>query len=521
MFLITLDRESPEPLTRQIVRAVVEGIEGQLLKPGDPLPATRRLSEELGISRFTAERAYEELWAEGYTESRAGSATRVRARPPIARRVQAGAVAQGVAGGGRTGFDALVDPGLGSILDRAGDSVRQAGMAAPGTIDFARFNLDPRIYPVEAFRRSLDRVLRSDPAEALSYGPPAGSLRLREAIAKRMMEHGVVTDAEGIVLTDGALHGLDLLLRLLTRPGEAYLCEAPTFPAAISAGRILGLRPVGLPMDGEGVLPDSIPEACDKARSEGYATSILYSAPSFHNPTGSLQGQRRREAVLSACASRDLVVIEDCFEEEIGFFGKLVKPMASMDSGGRVAYMGTFSKVLFPGVRVGWVAGPAALAQRLARLRAATGVAGNSLVQAALADFLESGAYDAHVRRLNRVFSRRLHGALAAFRVEVPAELATLRAPAGGYLMWLALHPAGASSGGPPLDQEEIRALEGKAVEACGAEGLLVTAGFPFWPETAPGAFLRLSVAGRDEAETAEGMRRLGRALRRLAAARS
>lgn len=502
MYLITIDRDSGRPLGRQIVESVIEGIEGGSLGPGDPLPATRRLAAELGVSRFTAEQAYEELWAEGYVEARQGAATRVRMRPPAARPP---------ASGPSTGSpESFLKPGLEEILGSAYEAARPPRQLKPGDLDFSRFNLDPRLYPVAGFRRALDKVLAADPTEALSYGPPAGNARLRAAIAKRMTEHGVATAAEGVVVTDGALHGLDLTFRLLSPPGGSFLCEAPTFSGALVLGRVSGIKAIGVAMDGEGLVVKDLAAAYDREVASGRpAPSVLYTMPSFHNPTGSLQGQARRESILAACSKRNIVVVEDCFEEELGFSGKRAKPLSAMDGEGRVIYAGSFSKVLFPGVRTGWLATTPAFAERLARLRAATGVAGNSLSQAALAEFMESGAYEAHVRRLNRVFARRFETAVEVFYREVPATLARLRLPAGGYLLWVELLPGGGIAGRAASE------VEARAVSACADAGLVVAPGSPFWPDEISGPCLRLSIAGRDEAEIEEGLGRLGAALRR------
>jgi len=515
---------------------VVKGVESGALRAGDALPSTRRLAEELGVSRFTAEQAYEELWAEGYVEARQGSATRVRMRPPAASGAAPGEAAGRRAGGGsrpaaegervtggargRTSGEArletLVDAALEEALGAAAGlrSIHAAPAAGrPGAVDFARFNLDPRLYPVAAFRRSLAAALAEDPARALSYGPPEGDPALRALIARRMAEHGAACSPERIVLVDGALHGLDLVLRLLVPRGGSVLVEAPTFSGAILLARASGLEVVGAETDGEGLLPAAAEEAYERASAAGRRPSLLYVTPSFHNPTGSLAGQGRREEILAFAASRGLPLVEDCFEEEIGGPGARAKPIAAMDGEGRTIYLGTFSKVLFPGVRLGWIAAAPALARRLALMRQATGVSGNSLVQAAVAGFMSSGAYGAHVRRVNRVFSRRLAAAVSAFRRFVPEGAARLFEPAGGYLLWLEL-PAGR---GGAVRAETARArvarAEAEAVEACAAEGLLVAPGASFWPGEPPGAFLRLSIAGRDEAEIEEGMARLGRAL--------
>lgn len=515
MLLIAVDRGSGEPLFKQIFRAVVEAVESGAARPGDPLPSTRRLAEELRVSRFTVERAYEELWAQGYTESRGGAATRVRARPPRATSSRAESLPS------LELLEPLLAPGVRDALADAvllRESIHGDESMA---IDFAHFRLDPETYPIAEFRRALDRLLAEEPGAVLSYGDPSGEARLRALLARRMEEHGVAAAPNSIVVTEGSLHALDLVLRLIATPGRSVLCEAPSFSGALVLFKALGLRAVGVPMDEEGILPGALAEAYDAELAAGRRPACLYTIPSYHNPTGSLAGQRRREAVLEVCFSRGMPVIEDCFEEEIGYLGGSAKPLASMDTKGLVFYLGTFSKVLFPGLRLGWISASPAWAERLGLLRSATSITGNSLVQAALASLIEDGSYEAHVRRVNRVFSRRLGAALESFFRRVPAELARLEGPpSGGYLLWVSLaRPERGFEAG--RGRGPVTAYEGRVVGASAREGLIVSPGSPFWPGDPPGPFLRLSIAGHGPEEIEEGMARLGRALSSVAASRS
>jgi DNA-binding transcriptional MocR family regulator len=512
MLLISVDRDSGEPLFRQIFRAVVEAVESGAARPGEKLPSTRSLAEELRVSRFTAERAYEELWAQGYTESSAGAATRIRARPPRARSSRAGALPPP----GR--LESLLAPGLREALADAVLLRESIHGSNPEAIDLAHFRLDPEDYPIAEFRRALDRLLIEEPEAVLSYGDPSGEARLRAVLAHRMEEHGVAAAPESIVVTEGSLQALDLVLRLIASPGRGVLCEAPSFSGALVLFKTLGLRALGVPMDEEGILPEALAAIYDAEAAAGRPPACLYTIPSFHNPTGSLAGQRRREAVLEVCFSRGMPVIEDCFEEEIGFLGGSAKPLASMDTEGLVFYLGTFSKVLFPGLRLGWIAASPAWAERLSLLRSATSITGNALVQAAVARLIEEGSYEAHVRRVNRAFSRRLEAGLEAFRRNVPAELARVEGPpSGGYLLWVSLAPPrrGFEAG---RGRDPVIAYEGRVVGASAREGLVVAPGSPFWPGDPPGPFLRLSLAGHASEEIEEAMARLARALKSVAA---
>ena len=217
-------------------------------------------------------------------------------------------------------------------------------------------------------------------------------------------------------------------------------------------------------------------------------------------------------------AAISMPVIEDCFEEEIGFLGGSAKPLASMDTQGLVFYLGTFSKVLFPGLRLGWIAASPAWAERLTLLRSATSITGSALIQAAVARLIEEGSYEAHVRRVNRVFSRRLGAGLESFYRNVPSELARLEGPpSGGYLLWVSLvRPRRGFEAG--RGRGPVTAYEGRIVGASAREGLVVAPGSPFWPGDPPGPFLRLSLAGHESEEIEEGMIRLNRALKSVAA---
>lgn len=523
MFLPNLDRSSREPLSLQLSERIMEGIESGVLAPGDALPPTRRLAEWVGVSRFTVERAYDELWAQGYVEARSGSYTRVRTRPPR-RAGSGGRKASGGSGSDSSASPLQPDDRIGpaaaraiasraalslayAVADRSSSSpeyVRPGGghtAVGPSPIDFYAFHPDPRLFPGEAFRRAAAGILREDPEAALSYGNPAGHRGLRERVAHRMREHGADAGPENILVTEGALHAVDLTARLLAAPGRSVLCEDPTYPGALAVFAASGLRAVPVPDDEAGMDPAALRAAL--ARDAG-AAAFVYLMPAFRNPTGRLTGQRRREELLAACVEAGVPVLEDGFEEELGFLGNAVRPMASMDPGGFVIYVGTLSKSLFPGIRLGWIAASEKWIRPLTALRAATSLGGNMLTQAAAAAFWDSGAYASHLRRVSRAFARRLKAAKAAARRYLPSG-AVLAEPEGGYLLWLRL------PGHPGCSAAEV---EASVMAACRREGVAAAPGSPFFAGAPPGPALRLCIANLDEAEIEEGMRRLGRALR-------
>lgn len=494
MLLIPIDPASPVPLWRQVRDRVVSLVDDGALRPGDRLPPTRALARTLGLGRTTLVRAYEELRALGYLESRSGSYSTVRRR---ARPAPSGA-------GPGAGGELREAPRLrwGRLIRRAARSARAdvpdgaTGTPPPdGVIDFSRLSLDPALSPHAELRRCLGWVLARGKGAALDYGDPAGARELREAISRRMRAHGVGVTAGEIVVTAGAQGGLDAILTLLAAPGDRVVVEAPTYGMAHVLLRTRGLVPVEVPVREEGLDLDAL----ERALGRGRRPRLLYTMPSFHNPTGVTTGQAHRERLLSLCEARGVPVVEDGFEEEMKYFGQAVLPVKSMDARGIVLYLGTFSKVAFPGLRLGWIVAPREAAEHLSALEAATRLGGSPLVQAAVARFCGQGLFEAHLRRVHRAFRRRMQAMLRGLDENVPTGVAWSR-PSGGYTVWMRLP-------GPPQSEP------GTCARLLSA-GVKVAPGRAFFgaPPRAPHA--RLSISGLDEHAIAEGCRRIGLALR-------
>jgi DNA-binding transcriptional MocR family regulator len=232
------------------------------------------------------------------------------------------------------------------------------------------------------------------------------------------------------------------------------------------------------------------------------AASLVYSIPTFQNPTGITTGQPHRERLLALCEKYRVPLAEDSFQEEITYFGKAVLPIKSMDSGGLVLYLGSFSKVLFPGVRLGWIVARREFIETLTLIKRVGDISCSPLMQAALHRFCESGSYELHLRRVNREFARRMKLAIEALRRHLPADKAFFAEPSGGYLIWIRLS-------GIAKSEEEILASLKK-------RGVLAAPGSLFFAERPEELHIRLSISSLGEAEIEEGAKRLGAALRDL-----
>jgi len=486
MLILTVDKASTVPVYRQIYERIGRLVDDGTLVPGDRLPPTRVLAQTVGVHRSSVLRAYGELWALGYLESRPGSYSTVRRRVPTRAAVPA-------AEGTLIDWAAVSTPTTRGARDDAARLGRERE-TRESVVDFARLSADRRIIPSDDLRRCLKAALLEEGRELLDYGDAAGYRPLREVIARHMRTHAVAVSADEVLITSGAQHALDLVLRLLTRAGNRVAVEAPTYGAALALFRFHGLDLVEIPMGPEGMDLDALDDVIARR-----GPRLVYTIPSFHNPTGITSGQAHRERLLALCEARRVPIVEDGFEEEMKYFGKAVLPIKSMDTRGVVIYVGTLSKVVFPGLRIGWIAAPRECVDRLVAIQRVSCLTGNSLAQAAAARFCRVGHYDAHLRRVHRVYRKRMQAMLRGLADHMPRGVEWTR-PSGGYTLWLRVT-------GTKADEDTLQARLLR-------DGVRVSPGNLYFQTPRAEPSFRLSIACVTETEIEEGCRRLGRSLR-------
>ena len=489
MLLLDVHHEDAAPVYRQICTQVARLVDEGALAPGSRLPASRALAGTLGVHRSTVVRAYQELWALGYLESRPGSYSTVRARLRPAAPAPAGSALD---------WGAAASPLAEASFAAVQAVTRSLRKPARPRFDFSGLAADRALCPTAELRRAVRHALLEEGVALLDYGEAAGYRPLRESVAQRLRVHGVQASAEEILITNGAQHGLDLALRLLAPPGSTIAVESPTYAMALPLLKLHGLEVAPLPMTAEGADLDALAAALGRG-----GIRLVYTIPNFHNPTGVTTSQAHRERLLELCERSGVPIVEDGFEEEMKYFGKAVLPIKSMDSRGIVLYLGTFSKVVFPGLRVGWIAADRAAVERLTALKRASSLSGNTLTQAAVTRFVATGGYEPTLRRIHVAYRRRMLVALKALREALPAGPVRWSEPVGGYTLWVEI---------PGLAAAE----EGRLAEALAEESVAVAPGTPFFPGPTPHLCFRLSIANCTEAQIAEGIARLGRVVRRL-----
>jgi DNA-binding transcriptional MocR family regulator len=495
---IVIEEQSREPVYRQIASQLRREIEGGELGPGDRLPAIRTLASELGLHRDTVALAYEALSDAGWVEARVGAGTFVRATVAGWAEAASGQAllgAKGLSGRGRTpntsDSDRDTDLALAPQVERliSLENSRPTYDAPEGAVALHRLVPDPRFYPIDEFRESVDKAIREEGPELFSYAPPEGDPGLREAIADRFRLFGLHHAPDEHVLCHGASQGISLALRLFTQPGDQVAVEVPTYANVLSAFAGLGLTAAPVPMDDAGPDPESLDRLLAKPEVKAF-----YTIPSFHNPLGTTASIERRRQVLEVAERHGVPIIEDGFELDLRFKGPEVPPLAVLDDAGIVVLLCSFSKSLFPGVRVGSLSARGRALEGLVALKHSTDLSDALPLQAGLARFIGSGGYDRHLARMRKMLRSRHRVLDDALEAAMP-EGAGWTSPEGGYQRWVEL-PDG-------IDTREMLADAARA-------GVLYSPGTLFMPDSRPSNAMRLTVACADEDEIRRGVAALG-----------
>lgn len=408
------------PRYRRLYATLRNAILDHRLTPGTRLPSTRDLARELRVSRNTVLATFEDLLAEGYVHARTGSGTYVAdtaahvARPRPRARAEVARAAPGPS-------PALSQRGRRLAEYRGGLRFEIQPITGPANPDFS-------LFPIKQWQRLLGRYLRQGGADLLDYGQQGGHPRLRQAIADTIrVTRAVAVDAERVIVTAGTQHSLDLCAQLLADAGDAVWVEDPGYWGAHCIFASCDLKQVPVPVDGEGMNPAAAPR---EPRPR-----LIYVTPSNQNPLGVAMSLPRRRALLELAARHGATILEDDYDAELRYAGRPIASLQGMDGGQRVVYVGTFSKVLYPGIKVGYLVLPPAWVAPFRNALYDLQRPGQLTVQAALADFIERGYYATHVRRLRQAYAQRREVLLDALRSVLGGAVMVEGQPAGLHLV--------------------------------------------------------------------------------------
>lgn len=474
-----LQRASSETLSEQIARHYRTAIQQGRLRGGDRLPAIREVAGELSVTRNTVQDAYRRLAEVGLVSGTVGRGTMV------------------------LGAENAV-PGLfsrGALNARRHlESAPQGPSVAPGAemvADFSELLPDQQQFPVDEFRASVERVLRSQGGDLLIYGQPMGHDDLRRLLAERREGPEAACDPDQILITSGAQQGIDLVLRTFTSPGDAVAVTVPTYHHLFGLLQAHGLELVPIPTSAGGIDPAELERVLARP-----GVRLLCLMPTFHNPTGYTMDLAQREELMSVVQRTRVPVLEDEFQRELRFAGEPLPSLRSLDSRELTVTIRTFSKGLFPGVRTGWVQAKVEILELMAALKRVSDLETSSVLQAALVDFTQRGELDRHLEMLRGELRERHAAAQSALEQHMPPGV-TWSSPEGGFALWV--------EGPPGLDADRL-------VEAAAARGVLTTPGRVFDPGAAPSSGLRLSLSRSSPDEVERGIAVLGACARELLA---
>jgi len=480
---ITIDRTSRTPIYRQIARQIRDLITGGKLPAGFRLPPERRLAQALGVSRSTVLIAYQELRADALIDAHVGRGTSVTPPEPepVPPATEPELPWRQLFGAAVTGYQ---DPLVGDLLRRTerADAIPLAfGMPAPELLPFAEL------------RGLIGTVLDEIGPAALLHSPTEGLTSLRATLAQTMAARGVDCAPDEVLVLSGSQQGLDLAARIFLDPGDVVVVEQPSFIGALQTFRGARARLIGVPVDEHGMRTDVLETVLARFRPR-----LVYTLPTFQNPSGAVLPLERRQHLLALSQRFQVPVLEDDPYSELRYEGDPVPSLRALDPAGNVLYLSTFSKLLFPGMRLGFLVAPRAVVRQFALARQTADLHSNTLGQWVLDRFVQGGRMSAHVRAVRQAYRRRRDTMDAALRAAAVPGL-SWRRPQGGFYFWCRLP-----------DGIRPAALMSRAAEA----GVSYLPGRACFADEPPAEFLRLNFSYPDEERIRAGVARLAAAIR-------
>ena len=366
--------------------------------------------------------------------------------------------------------------------------------AKPDIISFAGGMPAPEVFPVEAMRAAMDKVMTAKGRIALQYGPTDGYRPLREKIAARHRAAGINCTAENILMINGSQQGLDLAGKLFLNPGDLVVCESPTYTAALSSFRAYECEFLPIATDDDGMIPEDL----EAKLASNPRARMIYVIPTFQNPTGRTWSLERRKALLALAEKYALPILEDNPYGDLRYEGETIPTLKSMDTQGLVVYMGSFSQVLSPGIRLGWLVAEPELLAKFNTAKQGADLQASTIMQLVVDTYLEDNDLDENIRNLNALYRKRRDLMLSLLEQEFPKGSSWTH-PEGGLFIWATLPEH--------IDTAKIMP---EVVE----RKVAYIPGHSFFAEGGVTNTLRLNYSNSDEEKIVTGMKLMGEVLR-------
>ncbi len=401
---IELDQKSDTPLYRQLYEQIALAISSGRMVRGERLPATRELASLIGLARASVEAAYKLLEADGLIKGYVGRGSFVEGRSHV-------------------DWDSLIPA-----------EEPQPPATPAGAVSFSASRPSETEFPIEEFRATTREVIDSDGAlNILQLGPASGYGPLRKYLLDQLRAEGIAGRDDDLLITSGAQQAFDLIQRILASRGETVLIEDPVYPGLRNVFLRGGARLIGIPMKDDGVELDSLARILEREHPR-----LMVLTPNFQNPTGATIPADSRKEILAMARRAGAIIVENNLYGALRYIGNDIAPIKQLDSSGDTILLGSFSKIAFPGLRVGWVAGPRNFIARLTEAKAASDLHSDQLSQAVLLRFAESGRLETHLKKMLRIGAARLKACLAGCARHLPPGSGFTR-PQGGMNVWINL----------------------------------------------------------------------------------
>lgn len=369
----------------------------------------------------------------------------------------------------------------------------------PNMISLAGGNPDLTGLPLDRIADMAHHIIKDRGEEALQYGSGAGTPELQELVCEIMALEGISAQPENVQITSGSQMALELVTKLFCNPGDVILAEGPTYVGALGTFEGLQADVVQVPIDGQGLVPSELQDAIKALKAQGRTIKFLYTIPNFNNPSGVTLAAERRPEIVDICRTEGIAIVEDNPYGLLSFDGSAKAALHSLDPD-NVFYLGSFSKIFSPGLRIGWVLAPTEVRKRLQVAAEATTICPSVLSQMLVESYISGFDWRAHVRDACTTYALRCAAVMDALQVHMPEGSSWTR-PTGGFFTWITL-PAGRS----------VDALLQPAIDG----GVVFVPGSAFFAETAGANQLRVAFSFETEEALVEGIRRLGAAVAAL-----
>ena len=367
--------------------------------------------------------------------------------------------------------------------------------ARPEVISLAGGLPDTATFPPESFAAQMTRIAQESSAEALQYGPTEGFQRTKECIREVMRAEGMEPDLDDIIVTTGGQQAIDLVAKTLVDPGDVVIAEAPTYPGAVPVFCAYEAETIQVAVDGDGMIVEELETTLDALAAEGRRPKFIYSVPTFQNPAGQTLSAERRRRLVEVVRERELLLVEDNPYGLLRYEGEPRESLYSLDGGDYVLYLGTFSKILSPGIRLGWLCAPPPVMEKAVLGKQAADLCTSTLSQYFVDEYFAEGRWQEYIASLCNVYRERRDAMLDALERYFPAE-ATWSRPEGGLFLWATLPSY--------IDTTDLlaRALRENVAFVPGAAAFVDGRG---------GSSMRLNFSASDGDEIREGVKRIGR----------